>query len=94
MNFSMPTLALNNDMETFIFIKSFRHYGWADSELSEPDCAGLTYFPAPCPITCNPSFYHLLLHPCPDGNSPGPQLRPSPSLWAQNLHFFLSCSAI
>lgn len=33
-SFSMPSFVLNNDMETFIFIRSFRHYSNTDSELS------------------------------------------------------------
>lgn len=37
----MPTHALNNDLETFIFITRFRQHSWADSELFEPDCADL-----------------------------------------------------
>ena len=57
--FSTPALPLNNDMKTFVVIKSFRHYSWADIQLFLPDNAGLAYFPTMWSIAC-----HLCLGLC------------------------------
>ena len=95
-SFSTPPLLWIMTQRPFIFIKSFRHYSWADI-LSYSNQTMLTlpiyqpYGPLPAFLV---SFWDFLLHLCPNGDSLGPHLRPSSSLWSWKSHLSLSCPAI
>lgn len=86
----MPTLVLNNDTETVIFIKIFRHCSWVNIQLFSPNNAGLAYFPHTRPVACHLRlFLGILLHLCASGDSPGPHLRPSLSMHGSSAFYFL-----